>query len=134
VTSPPCQRLAPSTVRCSPPTPRASPPARAIGHTAQPHDAPPFDRRRAHPGVGNRLACVRLDDMQDRHRFPRGQDGVSSGRLGTWAHALAPRASKTAPRPAREPVPQPPCGASALIRQGRRLWPEGNPHLAQAKC
>jgi hypothetical protein len=45
--------------------------------TAKQPDAQPLYRLHAVPGLGKRLSVVLLDDMQDRQRFPRGQDCVS---------------------------------------------------------
>jgi hypothetical protein len=56
---------------------------------AQHHDANTFYRLRAGPGVGKILALVRRDAIHDLHRFPRGQDFVSDGRLVKGAKASA---------------------------------------------
>jgi Transposase IS116/IS110/IS902 family len=63
--------------------------ARSLGQNATHHDAKTFYRRRSVPGVGTMVALVRLDAMHDIHRFPRGQDVVSSGRLVTCAQEAA---------------------------------------------
>lgn len=39
--------------------------------------------------MGKILSLVRLDEMHDIHRFPRGQEFVSYGRLGKCAKASA---------------------------------------------
>jgi transposase len=41
------------------------------------------------PGIGKILRVVRLDEIHDITRFPRGQDFVSSCRLVTCAKAAA---------------------------------------------
>jgi transposase IS116/IS110/IS902 family protein len=41
------------------------------------------------PGLGKILSLVRLYEIHDIARFPRGQDVVSSGRLVTWAKESA---------------------------------------------
>ena len=51
--------------------------ARTIVHTAKPHDAHTRSLRHTVPGIGTMLGLVRLDDMHDSTRFPRGQDVVS---------------------------------------------------------
>jgi hypothetical protein len=63
--------------------------ARSRLTTATPHEAHPLDRLPPGPGLGQLLSRVRLDDIHDRDRFPRGQDFVSSGRLVTCANASA---------------------------------------------
>ena len=55
--------------------------ALCIVNTAKAHKAQVFDRRRSRPGVGKRLALVRLYARHDLQRFPRGQAFVSYGRL-----------------------------------------------------
>jgi Transposase IS116/IS110/IS902 family len=60
-----------------------------IVNTAQHHEAPTLDRRHTVPGSGTRLSLVRLSAIHAIDRFPRGQDGVSSCRLVTWARASA---------------------------------------------
>jgi hypothetical protein len=57
--------------------------------TAQPQDAPPLSWLQTVPGIGNSLRRVLLDASQALARFPRGQAGVSSGRLSTGAKASA---------------------------------------------
>jgi transposase len=53
----------------------------AIVKSAKQHDANTFYRLRSIPGVGKILALVLLYEIHDIHRFPRGQDFVSYGRL-----------------------------------------------------
>ena len=60
-----------------------------LGPTATPHDAPPWSRRQAVPGIGKRLRVVLRYELQAMSRFPRVQDGVSDGRLGTCAQPSA---------------------------------------------
>jgi hypothetical protein len=55
--------------------------------TAQPHEAPPLAFGPTVPGLGPILRLVLRDAMPPSERCPRGQDGASSGRLGTWAQA-----------------------------------------------
>lgn len=69
---------------------------RDLVNTAKTHDAQTFDRWRAIPGVGNILALVRLDDIHEIRRFPRGQAFVSSCRLVKGAKASAGRRYGTA--------------------------------------
>jgi Transposase IS116/IS110/IS902 family len=64
--------------------------------TAKPHDAPTRYRLPTVPGIGNLLSRVRLYDIHDIARFPRGQDFVSSGRRVTWAQASAGKRLGTA--------------------------------------
>jgi transposase len=63
--------------------------ARTIVHTARHHAAHTLQLLPTVPGIGKLLSLVRLDDIHDVHRFPRGQDCVSSGRLVTGARASA---------------------------------------------
>lgn len=63
---------------------------------AQPHDANTLARLRTVPGMGAILSLVLLDAIHDLQRFPRGQDVVSSGRLGTCAQAAAGQRDGTA--------------------------------------
>ncbi len=49
--------------------------------TAQPHDAQTLYLVQTVPGIGTILSLVRLDEIHDIDRFPRGQDFVSYGRL-----------------------------------------------------
>jgi transposase len=63
--------------------------ALAIVKTAKRHDAHTFYRLRSIPGVGTILALVLRDALHDIHRFPRGQDVVSYGRLVKWAREAA---------------------------------------------
>jgi transposase len=57
--------------------------------TAKAHDAQTFYRLRSIPGVGTILALVRLYEIHDIRRFPRGQEFVSSCRLVTCAKESA---------------------------------------------
>jgi transposase len=61
----------------------------AIGRTAQHHHANTLYRLRTVPGMGEILSLVRLDELHDSQRFPRGQDFVSYCRLVTGAKASA---------------------------------------------
>jgi transposase len=61
----------------------------SIPHTAQAHDAHTFYRLRSVPGIGKILALLRLYDIDDIPRFPRGQDFVSDCRLVKGAQASA---------------------------------------------
>jgi hypothetical protein len=63
---------------------------------ARPPDAHPLSLLQPVPGIGPRLRRVRLDELHDRQRVPRGQDVGSSGRLGTWAQDAAGPRSGTA--------------------------------------
>jgi transposase len=56
---------------------------------AKHHDANTLYLVQTVPGIGQILSRVRLDDIHDMARFPRGQDVVSSGRLVTCAKASA---------------------------------------------
>jgi transposase len=56
---------------------------------AKQHAVQTFSRLRSIPGVGKRLARGLLYAIHDMRRFPRVQDGVSSGRLVTCAQASA---------------------------------------------
>ena len=57
--------------------------------TAKPPDAHTRDLLRTVPGLGALLRLVLRDESHDLHRFPRGQDVVSSWRLGNCAKASA---------------------------------------------
>jgi hypothetical protein len=57
--------------------------------TAQPHHANPLSVLRTVPGIGEILRLVPRDAIHDIHRFPRGQDVVSYGRLVQCAKASA---------------------------------------------
>jgi hypothetical protein len=61
----------------------------AIGSTATPHHANRRYLRRTVPGIGELRSLVRLDDIPDRQRFPRGPAFVSYGRLVKGATAAA---------------------------------------------
>ena len=50
---------------------------------------PPWSRRQAVPGIGKMLRVVLRYELQAMSRFPRVQDGVSDGRLGTCAQPSA---------------------------------------------
>jgi hypothetical protein len=63
--------------------------ARELVQTATAHDAHTFSRLRSRPGVGQILALVVLDAIHARHRCPRVQEFVSSGRLVKGAKAAA---------------------------------------------
>lgn len=54
---------------------------RYLEKTAQGHDPVSLALLRTMPGVGNILALVMLDEIEQIARFPRGQEFVSSGRL-----------------------------------------------------
>jgi Transposase IS116/IS110/IS902 family len=60
-----------------------------IVQTAKPHDAQTFSRLQSVPGIGKLLRLVRLYESHDISRFPRVQDGVAYGRLGTCAQESA---------------------------------------------
>ena len=62
---------------------------RTIVNTARHHDANTLHLLHTVPGIGKMLSLVLLYDIHDVHRFPRGQDVVSSCRLVTWARASA---------------------------------------------
>jgi transposase len=66
-----------------------------IVKTAQPHDAQPLYLRQTVPGIGQSLRLVRLYEMHDIARFPRGQDCASSCRLVKCARASAGKRSGT---------------------------------------
>jgi transposase len=57
--------------------------------TAKAHHTNTRDWLRTGPGIGEILSLVLLDDIHDIHRFPRVQELVSSGRMGTCAKASA---------------------------------------------
>jgi hypothetical protein len=61
----------------------------ALVQTAKAPAAQTFDRRRSRPGVGKILALVRLYDIHEIRRCPRGQACVSDGRLVQGAKASA---------------------------------------------
>jgi transposase len=61
----------------------------AIVNNAKPNDANTFYRLRSGPGVGKILALGMRHEIHAIHRFPRGQDVVSYGRLVTCAKASA---------------------------------------------
>jgi hypothetical protein len=63
--------------------------ARTIVNAAQHHDAHTLSLRQTVPGSGKILCLVLLYDIHAVTRFPRGQDCVSSGRLGQCARAAA---------------------------------------------
>ena len=60
-----------------------------IVNTARHHDANPLHLLQTVPGIGKILSLGLLYDIHDVHRFPRGQDCVSSGRLVTCARESA---------------------------------------------
>jgi transposase len=61
----------------------------SIVQTAQEHEAQTFSRLRSLPGVGKILARVRLYEIHAIRRFPRVQEFVAYGRLGTCAKESA---------------------------------------------
>jgi transposase len=61
----------------------------SIVKAATHHDANTLSLWPTVPGIGKMLRLVRLDESHDMDRFPRGQDGVSSGRLVKSAKASA---------------------------------------------
>lgn len=68
----------------------------SIRPTAKQHAAHTRARLRTGPGIGAMLSLVRLSDIHDLQRFPRGQDVVASCRLGKGAKAAAGKRSGTA--------------------------------------
>jgi hypothetical protein len=60
---------------------------RTLRTTAKPHDAHPLSLRHTGPGIGTILRRVRLYEIPDSTRFPRGQDVVADGRLVQCAQA-----------------------------------------------
>ena len=70
--------------------------ARTLVTTARHQDATTRSRWPTVPGRGPMLRLVLLDARPEVHRGPRGQAGVASGRLGTWARAAAGTRSGTA--------------------------------------
>jgi transposase len=58
-------------------------------NTATQQDANTCYRLRSVPGIGKSLSLVRLDEMHDIHRFPRGQAFVADCRLVKCAKASA---------------------------------------------
>jgi transposase len=54
---------------------------RSILKAAQHHDANPLDLVHTVPGIGKMLSLVRLYEIHDIARFPKGQDVVSDSRL-----------------------------------------------------
>jgi hypothetical protein len=63
--------------------------ARSSRQAAKPHDANTRDRRRTVPRSGELLSLGLRSERHAIPRFPRGQAGVASGRLGTCATASA---------------------------------------------
>jgi hypothetical protein len=66
-----------------------------IVHTARHHDAHPLQRWPTVPGIGKILSLGLLDAIPEVHRFPRGQEVVSSCRLVQWAREAAGKRSGT---------------------------------------
>jgi transposase len=64
--------------------------------TAKQHDAQTLSLLQAVPGIGKILSLVLLYESHDITRFPRGQDVVSSGRLGKGAKESAGKRYGTA--------------------------------------
>jgi transposase len=64
--------------------------------TAQQHDAHTLSLLRTVPGIGAILSSGPLDDIHALQRFPRGQEFVSSCRLGECAKESAGKRSGTA--------------------------------------
>jgi transposase len=62
---------------------------RTLVKTARHHDAHTLYLLQTVPGIGKLLSLVLLYDIHDIHRFPRGQDFLSSCRLGKCAKASA---------------------------------------------
>jgi hypothetical protein len=63
--------------------------ALSISHTAKKPEAHTLYLLHTVPGLGQRLSRVRLYDIHDMARFPRGPGFVSYGRLVTWAKKSA---------------------------------------------
>jgi transposase len=68
----------------------------SILNTAKPHQTNTLDWLRTVPGIGAILSVVRLDDIHDSARCPRGQDCVSYCRLVKCAKESAGKRSGTA--------------------------------------
>jgi transposase len=97
--------------------------------TAKAHDAQTFSRLRSLPGVGQSLALVRLDAIHDIHRFPRGQEFVSSGRLGTCAKASAGKRDGTSGKKIGHASLKWACSEAAVLCL--RHHPAGQKYLAR---
>jgi transposase len=69
---------------------------RSLVNPAKTHDAQTFYRLRSIPGVGKIRSLVLLYESHDLHRFPRGQEFVSYGRLVKCAQASAGKRDGTA--------------------------------------
>jgi transposase len=67
--------------------PRRADVERYLEKTAHGHDPGSLALLHTLPGVGNILALVLLDELEDLARFPRGQEFVSYGRLVKRARA-----------------------------------------------
>lgn len=61
----------------------------SIIQAAKHHDANTLYLVQTVPGLGKMLSLVRLDEIHDMARFPKGQDVVSDGRLVTCAKESA---------------------------------------------
>jgi hypothetical protein len=111
--------------------PRRRDVAWTLVQTAQPHDAPPLDRRPAVPGIGTMLRFGLLDAMHNRTRFPRVQDGVASCRLVTCAQAAAGHRSGPAGAHMGQSSLQWACSAAAVLLL--RHQPVGQQDLARVE-
>jgi hypothetical protein len=90
---------------------------------------PPRPRLPTVPGLGKRLCLVRLYDIQEVHRFPRGQAGVSACRLGKGARASAGTRDGTSGSPIGQAPLQWAFAAAAVW--GRRDPPTAQQDLAR---
>ena len=102
---------------------------RSLLHPAQPHAAHPLARRHPVPGRGPSLSRVRLDAIQARARFPRGQAVVSSWRLVQGAQASAGQRWGRAGQHSGH-APRPGAGSEAAAVCWRHT-PHGQPSLGR---
>ena len=110
----------------------------AIVPTAKQHDAHPFYRLRAIPGVGKILAFVLLYEMHDIHRFPSVQDFVSYCRLVKCARESAGQRYGTSGKEIGNAHLQWACSKAAVLflrhnPLGQQYLADWNTSMAKAK-
>ena len=103
--------------------------ARDFVRTATAPEAQTCSRRRSIPGVGQRLARVRLDEMPAIQRVPRVPAGVSDGRLVQGAQASAGTRDGTSGQKIGHAARTWACSEAAGL--GLRNHPAGQPSRAR---
>jgi hypothetical protein len=112
--------------------------ALALVRTAKPPAPHPLSLLQTVPGMGTNLRLVRLEEMPELARGPRGPDCVSWRRVGKCArhrpgHARGPPARSAAMRSSHGPLRTRRSWFAATIRRAPSIWPAERPPLARAR-